>query len=105
MRVWLYTTSGCELLKEGNPCTPEMTVIFLRFKVFFMAYPNDPSQYSVIVLALKPTIKMLSAISNTLGSSLMISSILHWNMSPAWATVNSSLTHLYLPNWHEEVVK
>ena len=48
---------------------------------------------------------MLSAIQNTVGSSLDISSIFHWNVLPAGTTPNSSLVNLYLPNWHVNVVK
>ena len=56
-----------------------------------------PSSYS--------TIKMSSAMPNTFGSSLNISFILFWNMSPYRAVPNSSLLYLFLPNWHANVVK
>ena len=48
---------------------------------------------------------MSSAMPNTFGKSLNISSIFHWNISPAGAAPNSSLLYLYLPNWHVNVVR
>ena len=36
---------------------------------------------------------------NTLGMSLKISSILHWNMSPTSIALKGKCLHLYLPNW------
>ena len=48
---------------------------------------------------------MSSAMPNTLGKFLNMSSILHWNMSPAWVAQNGSLLYLYLSNWHMNVVR
>ena len=42
---------------------------------------------------------------NTVGMSLKITSILHWNMSPASAALNGKCLYLYLPNGQANVVK
>ena len=57
-RVRLYTASGYYLSDEGNPHASENT--FYLF--FFMAYLNDPSQHSVMVFAIRGTIKISSTI-------------------------------------------
>ena len=51
-----------------------------------------------------PTIKILSTMSNTLGWSLNILFIFHWNMSPTAASKYGSLVSPYLPNWHAKRV-
>ena len=48
---------------------------------------------------------MLSAIPNTLGMSLKVSSILHWNMLPAGTALKGKCFYLYLPNGQANVVK
>ena len=42
---------------------------------------------------------------NAFGSSLGISSVFLWNMSPAGAAPNGSCLYLYLQNWHENMVR
>ena len=48
---------------------------------------------------------MSIAIPKTFGKSLNILLIFHTNMSPVGAAPNSNLLHLYLPNWHANVVR
>ena len=48
---------------------------------------------------------MSSAIPNTFGISLKISSILCWNMLPAGTAPNSRCLYLYLPNGQANVVR
>ena len=47
-----------------------------------------------------PTIRMSSAIPNTFGRSLKISSIIHCNTSPAGTMQSGRQVNLYLPNIH-----
>ena len=47
---------------------------------------------------------MLSAIPNTFGNSLNISSVFLWNLLSADAAPNGSHLYLYLPNWHVDMV-
>ena len=49
--------------------------------------------------------KKWSAIQNTLGYPLNISSSFLWNLSPAKAAPKSHLTYLYLSNWYTNVLK
>ena len=48
---------------------------------------------------------MSSAMPNTFGMSLKISSTLHWNMSPAGAALNGSHLYQHWPNRHVKVVR
>ena len=43
--------------------------------------------------------------TNTFSTSFNISSLFLWNMSPTGAAQKGSYLYLYLPNWHETVVK
>ena len=50
------------------------------------------------------TTKMPSAMPNTFGKSLNISSISLWSISPIGSAPNCNLFYLYLLNWHANVV-
>ena len=52
-----------------------------------------------------PTAKMMSAIANTFGKSLNISSIFLWNICPVGAVPNGNLLYLCQLNWHANVVR
>ena len=52
-----------------------------------------------------PTIKTTSVILKTLGSSLKILSIFHWNASPTGAAPNNNILYPYLQNLKENVDK
>ena len=55
------------------------------------------SSWSVLSLSY-PITRMSTAIPNTFGISLNISSILHWNMSPTGNAPNGRCLYLYLPS-------
>ena len=51
------------------------------------------------------TVEIFSTMPSTFRSSLKISSILQWNISPLMTVPNGSLVYLYLLNWHLNVIK
>ena len=52
-----------------------------------------------------PITNISSTMPKMFGINLNVSSILHWNMSPAGTAQNRSHLYLYLPNWHTNVVR
>ena len=52
-----------------------------------------------------PITKMSSMMLKTFGMSPKISSVLHWNISPAGTALNGNHLYWYLPNGHANVVR
>ena len=82
----------------------EMTCIFVQLYVFLPVHQLLSVLSSSLPSASYCTIKISSAIPNTFGRPLKISSISHWYISPTNDTLNSILVNVHLPNCHSNKV-
>ena len=88
-------------------CASEMAFVLVSFR--FTCLHICSNLRSVLSWSLPstsyPIAEMSSAMPNTFGNSLNISSIFVWNICPFEAAPNSNLLYLYLPNWYTNVIR